>query len=284
MKMRKRLHSGSALISAIFITAVAAMMATALSLQTRLLINEGNLALHADQVYLDLQSQQDAAQSAILSYVSQFANTQNPSQQVAPLQTTLPPIKVDNMQITTTIDSELGKFNLNDLVYVGNQVRFVSLVHALLPDVPQSQSIAIAQSITAWMMTGADDRYYLSLNPPYRSSQNEFTDISELKLIKGVTPQIYNTLKPYITALPMQKPMQGMPSQISNITQADINALLAPVLTTLLPNLTIAQATAIVNCRVGAGAFATVAAFTTICGKQAGITSIPNAGTNANFF
>ena len=51
-------NHGGALISALFITALAVVLATALAVQQRLMIHEGNLVMHADQNYLNLQSMQ----------------------------------------------------------------------------------------------------------------------------------------------------------------------------------------------------------------------------------
>ena len=293
----RRVRNGGALISALFITALAAVMATALALQGRLLLSEGELVLHADQVYLDMQGVQLAAKNSAFSYAAQFVNNQNTApQQVRPLKRELPSVEVDGMKLATTIDSETGKFNLNDLIYPGNQPRFVVLLRAVLPSVHQALSIAIAQSITAWMTTGSDDPYYFHLKPPYRSSENEFTDASELKLIKGVTPQIYTALEPYITALPvvkpsaLQQPAQSNPS-VSPATQppvavthADVNALLAPVMLTIAPAVNIGQALAMVACRKNSGAFPTVQAFITTCGQQAGVTSLSNVTTKADYF
>ena len=294
--MRKLRNQGGALISALFISALAAIMATALALQGRLLLAEAELALHADQTYLNMQSMQFAAKDAVLMYAAQFVNTQNVPPEVRPLQREMPPVHINGMTLTTTIDSELGKFNLNDLIYPANQPRFVVLLRSVLPSVRQSESIAIAQSITAWMTNGADDMYYLRLKPSYRSSENEFTDMSELKLIKGVTPQIYVTLAPYITALPVVKPSAVIPpvqpansqsppvQQAVTVTPADVNALLAPVLVTVAPTLNIGQAEALVQCRKSAGAFSTVQAFITTCGQQAGVASLTNGTTTANYF
>lgn len=53
-------------------------------------------------------------------------------------------------------------------------------------------------------INGAEDQYYLGLPHPYRTANQIITSITELRLVKGVTPVIYHALAPYITALPVK--------------------------------------------------------------------------------
>ena len=60
------------------------------------------------------------------------------------------------------------------------------------------QSSTIIDSILDWMnpnesagFSGAKSDYYMHLNPPYYCKNGPIDDISELLLIKGVTPEIY---------------------------------------------------------------------------------------------
>lgn len=56
----------------------------------------------------------------------------------------------------------------------------------------------VTDSILDWVdrdnrarMTGAEDDYYLSLKPPYVAKNGPMGDISELLMVKGITPAIY---------------------------------------------------------------------------------------------
>lgn len=284
-----RRRRGAALISALFITAIAAILATALAMQQQLIIRQGELIIKSDQVYLNLQEAQAVASNLVRNYAMQFIAAA-PNAQVLPLRILLPVTKRGSMIYSGTIDNEQGKFNLNDLVYTINQPRFVTLLTALIPGVSPQQADTIAQSITAWMMNGSQDRYYLQLNPPYRSSQSEFSNISELRLIAGVTPQIYAALQPYVTAIPIQKPMlatqlpqSGQPSASTTATPIDINAVSAPVLMTMAP-MTMTQAKEIVACRNQAHAFHDLTTFMTQCVKPAGMTTLNNAATISHYY
>ena len=62
----------------------------------------------------------------------------------------------------------------------------------------------VAASIVNWRGTaqvprGAWDDYYQSLNPPYECKHADFSVIEELMLVKGVTPELFESIKDYIT-------------------------------------------------------------------------------------
>jgi general secretion pathway protein K len=64
--------------------------------------------------------------------------------------------------------------------------------------VDASEFSKITDSILDWRdpdsdprLSGAEDDYYLSLNPPYNCKNGYIDDLSELLLVKGVSPQIY---------------------------------------------------------------------------------------------
>lgn len=73
------------------------------------------------------------------------------------------------------------------------------LQHALnLMGVDAADTSSIVDAILDWRdpderprMDGAESDYYLTLNPPYYSKNGPIDDISELLLIKGITPDIF---------------------------------------------------------------------------------------------
>jgi len=48
---------------------------------------------------------------------------------------------------------------------------------------------------------GAESDYYESLSPPYRAHNGPIDSLEELRMIKGVTDDVYNRLAPHLTAL-----------------------------------------------------------------------------------
>ena len=71
---------------------------------------------------------------------------------------------------------------------------------------PGSERDTIADSILDWIdadslhrLNGAEDDYYMSLSPPYRAKNGPLDSIEELRLIRGVTPEIYDLIAPHLT-------------------------------------------------------------------------------------
>lgn len=68
----------------------------------------------------------------------------------------------------------------------------------------------LAQAIADWIdpdpdplfPDGAEDSDYTVLNPPYLAANQPFVSVSELRLVKGVDREIYDTLAPLVCALP----------------------------------------------------------------------------------
>ena len=127
-----------------------------------------------------------------------------------------------------------GRFNLNNLK--GNnvdaaQAQFQRLIE-LAGDSDQITARTVAASTRDWidpdinpsLPNGAEDDYYLGLNPPYRAGNTLMASTSELRLVKGMTPGLYAALAPYISALP-------------KTTTINVNTAPAPVLATLAPDL-----------------------------------------------
>lgn len=51
---------------------------------------------------------------------------------------------------------------------------------------------------------GAEDDYYQSLSKPYQCKDRPFDSAEELLLVRGMTPEIYEGLKDYVTVFPKQ--------------------------------------------------------------------------------
>ena len=117
---------------------------------------------------------------------------------------------------------------------------FERLLHAVMPTITKEDAHTIALAAHDWISPGANDsvlnEYYSKCNPPYRAPHRLMISISELRLVKGVTAEIFDALSPYITALPQ-------------LTQININNAAPPVLMSLSPTLTLAAAKTVENFR-----------------------------------
>ncbi len=143
---------------------------------------------------------------------------------------------VNGYAISSTISDAQGRFNLNNLSRPEWQPQFVRLLTLVYPKISPENANGIARAILDWVMPGARDndysRYYAELPVPYRAAHRMMVDPGELMLVKGVTPEMYAALKPYITALP-------------EVTQINPMSAPAPVLALLSPTMNLETAQAI---------------------------------------
>ena len=102
---------------------------------------------------------------------------------------------------------------LFDCKFTVAQRRFIRFLQTLpMNDQPlgPEDATAIVQAIIDWLdpdntvsgFGGAEQSYYSGSEVPVIVSNAPMTTISELSLIKGVTPEIYDKLLPYVIALP----------------------------------------------------------------------------------
>jgi general secretion pathway protein K len=101
------------------------------------------------------------------------------------------------------LSSENAKININGL----NDKNREFLVNFLRKrDVDAFEADTIADSILDWVdaddfthVNGAEDGYYGSLPDPYKSKDAPFSSIEEMALVQGVTPEIFENIKNFIT-------------------------------------------------------------------------------------
>ena len=104
-------------------------------------------------------------------------------------------VHLGNGTFTWTITDLERKFNINSPEPVLQQVLPQALT---LMGVDAGEATPIVNSILDWIdpddqthVEGAENDYYQNLRPPYTAKNGPIDDISELLLIKGITPEIY---------------------------------------------------------------------------------------------
>ena len=131
--------------------------------------------------------------------------------------------------LTAQIEDERGKLNLNDLAAGGDpNARKAKVLRAkrlfeLLQINPD-----LVDAIVDWVdaddvpeAAGAETLYYQSLRPPYRAANAPLQSVRDLKLIKGMTPDVVERLLRYVTVYPKEGENKV------NINTADILVLQA---------------------------------------------------------
>lgn len=202
---------GSALITALFIMTLVAIAATAMATRLQLDIYRTRISIMYDKLYLASQAvtwwtmEQLATPNAIFM-------TKNSQGDVliwpSKLQQIYPGIKIEGR----ALDMQ-SKFNLNNL----QDKKFQSIFNNLLENIgtlDEGQQKTIFNATINWMKAYQLDRghdqflnYYLKQNPPYYPGFQPLQNLSEFRLVQGVTSKSYQALLPYITTLPGSLPI-----------------------------------------------------------------------------
>ncbi|MGA2748921.1 MAG: general secretion pathway protein GspK [Verrucomicrobiota bacterium] len=123
----------------------------------------------------------------------------------APCSNSIPEISLTDVplghgRISVTIEDMERKWDIN-LVANSRQPQMAVVMQRALAEVGVTDAAlasTISDSICDWCnpsstarFSGAKDDYYMHLNPPYYCKNGPIDDLSELLLIKGITPEIY---------------------------------------------------------------------------------------------
>ena len=127
------------------------------------------------------------------------------------------PFPVDGGMVAATLEDLQARININSLVtappqgqaYSEPQLRFIRFLQTF-DQLIQSPNEArdITDAIIDWVdpdtnpkgFNGAEDSYYTSLPKPYKASNRPMESVSELLLVKNMTPRLFQAIEPYIFA------------------------------------------------------------------------------------
>ena len=230
---------GAALLTVLLMVAVIAVLAgTALErlrLSTRLAQN----AVSIDQA----RSYAEAGEALALVRISALLAQ-------SPERTTLAggwsgrpfPLPVPDGVATIAVSDGGNCFNLNSLVtlagpstyasYTPARLQFARLIR--LVGAPAASPDDLAAAVSDWIDSdtaplpgGAEDSSYQGLATPYRTANTLIADPSELRAVGGMTPAVYDRLRPWLCALPKAEPSR---INVNTLTpeQAPLMAMLFP--------------------------------------------------------
>jgi general secretion pathway protein K len=143
----------------------------------------------------------------------------------------LPPQMVPGGSIRASMRDLNGCFNLNNLA----SQRFAGTWSTMFARLLGVRGVdpSLLGAVNDWLGVShnvdATDAYYLAQPVPYRSAQRVFAHVSELRLVRGVTSDVYARLAPYVCALPVD-------------SKLNVNTASVPLLQTLGTNISPAQA------------------------------------------
>lgn len=278
-------EQASALLTALFITTIVALLATSTAYKFRLVAHLAVLNNNTNQLMLYASGLSKSVEKTIANYSNAWQQQPENSSRVLVLPSTVGPTTLNGATMHADIIDATSLFNINNLAYPNTQQGFIHLLTYVMPTLSPEKALALTNNITDWLLPKTNnnaDQLYATYNPPYRAAHQAMLDISELHQVAGITPAIFNAISPYITALPTTLP--GITSQASGQpTSININTASIPVLLTISPQMTIATAEQLYNCRLEHGIFLSISDVAN-CPNQNGNTSPTGLAIYSNYF
>jgi len=225
MRSRQR---GVALLVALLVVAIAVILVAAL-------LDRGELALARTRNVLRGE-QAEAYALGLDAYAAQVltathGTSADPDTNASPWAVPLPAQSVPGGVIAASMRDLNGCFNLNNLAPpIGSPPAwgpaawgstFGALLSALQLDA------RLNDAVQGWLDQARihdEENFYLAQAVPYRARGGLFAHVSELRLVRGVTSEVYARLAPHVCALP--------PGTKININTATVPVLMAVLGTT----------------------------------------------------
>lgn len=208
---------GVALITALLIVALVTVAAVAMASRQQLDIRRTANILQSDQAYVMTLAGEAFAKQVLKKDKADVDNYEDDWG-----------VELNNLDFrggeiqSIRIEDLTSLFNLNNLVSEGRPSewdieRFKKLLSVLKEqeDAPEEFKQVfvndLVYAVVDWLDTdgdlspgGAEDNDYLERERPYRAANRLMLSPSELLLVKGFTPTIYNVVRPYVISLPVR--------------------------------------------------------------------------------
>ncbi|MDX9739849.1 MAG: type II secretion system minor pseudopilin GspK [Gammaproteobacteria bacterium] len=270
-RLRQR---GVALLTALVITAIATVAAVAMASRQQLDVRRTANVIEFDQGYLFALG----VESWGMEILAQDRRDNRIDHLLEPWATILPPMDVEGAQVSGRIEDLQGRFNLNNLIdQAGAPVndemeRLRRLLRAL------GQDDGIVDSLIDWVdpdgetrfPDGGEDTVYLEKTPPYRAANSPMRHPSELLLVNGVTPELYEALIPHVATLPGR-------------VAVNVNTATVPVLMSLADGITESEAEQIASDRGNEG-YDSMEEFLAHPVMNQRLLNIPNVSVSSSYF
>lgn len=193
---------GVVIIVALFMVALVASMAYYMM---------GRLSRDIEQTTLMLQASEAAflAEGSIAfarDHLRADWEHQRMNQVIDALPFVAPTKQVNGFQIKTSIEDLQSRYNLNYLMDAVAIPDFQRLIRAVFPTISEGEATRIARAthdfVTPILNESEFDRGYLAASPAYRAAHRPMQSVSELRLVRGMSPALYQALLPFVSALP----------------------------------------------------------------------------------
>ncbi len=220
-----RHQRGAALVMALLIFALSAALIVAMKSDFERVYQRGANVFLAEQSRAYLRGAEGLATLALLADYDADKQVEQPKDSLDEIwaREEVPYPLDEGGWLSGKLEDLQGRFNLNHLAdsaeqgqdssrLTAAQAQFVRLLLAVTEEqLSEGEAIAITQSIGDWLdsdvqprLQGAEDDYYAGLTPPYRASNRAMLSATELRAVKGISPELFQLLEPWVTVWPQQ--------------------------------------------------------------------------------
>lgn len=221
--LKMKSQSGVVIVVALFIIAIVAAMSYAM------LARLSRDTTRTTYVLRNIEAQ-SLAEGSLMWALDELSTTieGNAPKQLISSPLELAKSTINGFEVQSKIEDMQARFNLNYLKDPLQQEIFSRLLHEVDNNLKPEQLSDIVHATVDWISPEPDPKleaYYLKLPEAYRPAHHIMTNPSELKLVKGMTPELYKALAPFICALPIDTKInvQTAPAEILLALHPDMN-------------------------------------------------------------
>jgi general secretion pathway protein K len=245
--MHSNTSRGSALLSALFLMTLIAIAATAMSTRLQIDIYRTRRMIESDKMQLAGEAIIFWAMDRLLDPALQVRSL-NDSGKILNYPGSLQDIYPD-MKLTGSVYDLQARFNINNLQSPLFAPMFLKLLGNNMAKVEMNVLKSISRATLHWVNAyqpgrGMDDlmTYYSQQTPSYYPGFQSMQSVTEFRLVAGVSAAGYESIRPYITALP-------------TLTQINLNTASPKILQTLGNGLSDAKLNELLAFRSAKGVF-----------------------------
>ncbi|MBT8141161.1 MAG: type II secretion system minor pseudopilin GspK [Gammaproteobacteria bacterium] len=208
VNINRQKQNGVALIVILLIVAIVAALATQMHWQHRISLKRIDNLSTLSQARQYAIGGENWAREILLEDLKESTNDNLKELWAEPL----PPLPIEGGAIQGQMYDLQSRFNLNNLISKDGKInrdsvaQFKRLLRSL--EIDENYAVSIADWIDSdnypEFPGGAEDSSYSSLPVPYLTANQYITDISELMNIKDMNKSVYQQLKPFVAALPVE--------------------------------------------------------------------------------
>jgi len=203
---------GVALITAILVVVIATIAASAMAVSHQISVHRAQTLQESEMGWWYIEG----VEQWVMTILQRDAETSEHDSLDEPWAQPVDYLPVDEGVLRGRLIDLQGRFNINNLAsadaeaYARYNGHFQRLF-VLLGAGAEFEATAIASVIRDWIdadqeptgFDGAEETEYLGFSPPYRTPDRPMVDIGELMAVKGMTRELFELLRPHLTALPV---------------------------------------------------------------------------------